>query len=73
VKHGHSAGLLGRRRLRWQEHTFQPGDQVAVAGRARWELNAAGSGATHREAPRQLVLEGGEHVPLFMSLYPKAR
>lgn len=47
----------GKRWTRLLEGVIRAGDEVAVVGTARWEVDQDGVGGGYREAPKRLVLE----------------
>jgi hypothetical protein len=46
-----------KRWTRVREGVIRGGDEVAVVGTARWEIDQTGAGGGYREAPKRLVLE----------------
>jgi hypothetical protein len=76
ARHGESStGLLGfNKTLRYREAVLELGEEVAVLGRARWEIDphaTSGEGAGYRGGAKRLVLEAPEtEGPLLVSDEP---
>jgi hypothetical protein len=80
--HGHSTtGLFGlNKTIRYREGALEPGETVAVLGRARWEddpepgaaTDAARGGYRDTARRRRLVIEAGELGPVRASDDPAA-
>jgi hypothetical protein len=75
ARHGQrSTGWVFNKSLRYEEAAFEPGEEVVVAGEARWEpdpdpdLGAGGDG--YRDAPRRLVLGAPAQGKLMLSDEP---
>lgn len=60
ARHGASRqkfALFEKKRVTVREGIVNAGDEIAVVGTARWEIDADGTGGGYRDAPKRLVLE----------------
>lgn len=66
-----SKGILFNKNMRYEEGVLEAGEEVAVLGVGRWEVDpdpGLGSvGGGYREMPRRLVIEERRDLPLHVS------